>query len=285
MIAYFNGQFVSKEDVKISPDDRGFLFSDGVYEVIRSYGGSLFKIDDHLERLSRSLRELHMATAFLTHLKTLADQLMQRNNLENEDATLYIQITRGVAPRKHAFPDIETSPTVYISASALQPFHEEWEKGITIILVPDIRWGRCDIKSVGLLPNVLASQQAKERGAAEAVFVRDGVITEGSHTSFCAVFDGRLVTHPANNHILPGITRRVVLDLCVTLGIPFRESPILERTLTGASELMVLGTTSEIVPVVRVNDRVVGDGKPGPITSKLQRAFRDLVAGSVFELY
>lgn len=285
MIAYFNGRFVSKEDVKISPDDRGFLFADGVYEVIRSYGGRLFKIDDHLERLSRSLRELHMATAFLTHLKTVADQLMQRNNLENEDAALYIQITRGVAPRKHAFPGIETSPTVYISASALQPFHEEWEKGITIILVPDIRWGRCDIKSVGLLPNVLASQQAKERGAAEAVFVRDGVITEGSHTSFCAVFDGRLVTHPANNHILPGITRRVVLDLCVTLGIPFRESPILERTLTGASELMVLGTTSEIVPVVRVNDRVVGDGKPGPITSKLQRAFRDLVAGSVSELY
>ena len=277
MIAYFNGQYVSKEDVKISPDDRGFLFADGVYEVIRSYGGRLFNVDDHLSRLSHSLRELHMAPVSLAHLKTVVDQVIHRNNLENEDATFYIQITRGVAPRKHPFPDPETSPTVYVSASVLQPSPGEWETGIAIILVPDLRWGRCDIKSVGLLPNVLACQQAKERGASEAVFVRDGVITEGSHTSFCAVFDGQLVTHPANNYILAGITRRVVLDLCVTLGIPVKESPILERTLKRASELMVLGTTSEIAAVVRVDDWIVGDGKPGPIASKLKRAFGDLV--------
>ena len=217
-----------------------------------------------------------MAPVSLAHLKNVADQVIHRNNLENEDATLYIQITRGVAPRKHPFPDPETSPTVYASASVLQHSPAEWETGISVILVPDLRWGRCDIKTVGLLPNVLASQQAKEEGAAEAVFVREGVITEGSHTSFCAVFDGELVTHPANSHILAGITRRVVLDLCATLGIPFRESPILERTLKGASELMVLGTTSEIVPVVRVDDWTVGDGKPGPITSKLKGAFGDL---------
>jgi len=278
MIAYFNGQYVSKENIKISPDDRGFLFADGVYEVIRSYGGRLFRIDDHLSRLSHSLGELRMAPVSLSHLKTVADQLLHRNNLENEDATLYIQITRGVAPRKHPFPDPETSPTVYVSASVLQPSPAEWETGIAVILVPDLRWGRCDIKSVGLLPNVLASQQAKEQGASEAVFVRDGVITEGSHTSFCAVFDGALVTHPANHHILAGITRSVVLDLCVTLGISVRESPILERTLKGASELMVLGTTSEVVPVVRVDDWAVGDGKPGPITSKLKQAFGDLRA-------
>ena len=278
MIAYFNGQYVSKENVKISPDDRGFLFADGVYEVIRSYGGRLFKIDDHLSRLSHSLGELRMAPVSLSHLKTVADQLLHRNNLENEDATLYIQITRGVAPRKHPFPDPETSPTVYVSASVLQPSPAEWETGIAVILVPDLRWGRCDIKSVGLLPNVMASQEAKEKGASEAVFVRDGVITEGSHTSFCAVFDGALVTHPANHHILSGITRSVVLDLCVALGISVRESPILERTLKGASELMVLGTTSEVVPVVRVDDWVVGDGKPGPITSKLKEAFGDLRA-------
>jgi D-alanine transaminase len=278
MIAYFNGQYVSKENIKISPDDRGFLFADGVYEVIRSYGGRLFRIDDHLSRLSHSLGELRMAPVSLSHLKTVADQLLHRNNLENEDATLYIQITRGVAPRKHPFPDPETSPTVYVSASVLQPSPAEWETGIAVILVPDLRWGRCDIKSVGLLPNVLASQQAKEQGASEAVFVRDGVITEGSHTSFCAVFDGALVTHPANHHILAGITRSVVLDLCVTLGISVRESPILERTLKGASELMVLGTTSEVVPVVRVDDWAVGDGKPGPITLKLKQAFGDLRA-------
>lgn len=278
MIAYFNGRYVSKDNIKISPDDRGFLFADGVYEVIRSYGGRLFKIDDHLSRLSHSLGELRIAPVSLAHLKTVADQLLHRNNLENEDATLYIQITRGAAPRQHPFPDPETSPTVYVSASALQPSPAEWDTGIAVILVPDLRWQRCDIKSVGLLANVLASQQAKEQGASEAVFVRDGVITEGSHSSFCAVFDGELVTHPANHHILAGITRSVVLDLCVNLGISVRESPILERTLKGASELMVLGTTSEVVPVVRVDDWVVGDGKPGPITSKLKQAFGDLRA-------
>lgn len=278
MIAYFNGQYVSKENIRISPDDRGFLFADGVYEVIRSYGGRLFKMEDHLSRLSRNLRELQMTPVSTAHLKTVADQVLYRNNLENEDATLYIQITRGAAPRKHPFPDPVASPTVYVSASVLQPSPEEWETGIAIILVPDLRWGRCDIKSVGLLPNVLASQQAKERGASEAVFVRDGVITEGSHTSFCAVFDGALVTHPANHHILAGITRSVVLQLCASLAIPVRESPILKRTLTGASELMVLGTTSGVVPVVQVDDWTVGNGKPGPITSNLKQAFEDLTA-------
>jgi D-alanine transaminase len=126
MIAYFNGQYVSKENIKISPDDRGFLFADGVYEVIRSYGGRLFKIDEHLSRLSGSLGELHMAPVSSAHLKTVIDQVLHRNHLENEDATLYIQITRGAAPRKHPFPDPETSPTVYVSASLLQPLPAEW---------------------------------------------------------------------------------------------------------------------------------------------------------------
>lgn len=278
MIAYFNGQFIPKNDVKLSPDDRGFLFADGAYEVIRSYGGRLFKVEDHLERLARSLSELHIAGPSSTHLMSVAEQVIQRNNLENGDASLYIQVTRGVAPRKHAFPDAGTPPTVYVTAAPFQPLYEEWEQGIIITIVPDIRWGRCDIKSVALLPNVLASQQAKERGATEAVFVRDGVITEGSHTNFCAVFNGRLITHPANNHILAGITRNVVLDLCFNLGIPCSESPILERELQKASELMVLGTTSEILPVVQVDDRRVSDGKPGPITAELQRAYRDVVA-------
>lgn len=277
MIVYCNGQFIPKKDVKLSPDDRGFLFADGAYEVIRSYGGRLFKVEDHLKRLARSLNELRIAAPSLTNLMTVTEQLIQRNNLENGDATLYIQVTRGVAPRKHAFPYEGTPPTVYVTASPFQPLHEEWEQGIIITLVPDIRWGRCDIKSVALLPNVLASQQAKERGATEAVFVRDGVITEGSHTNFCAVFDGQLITHPANNHILAGITRDVVLDLCFNLGIPCSESPILERELQKASELMVLGTTSEILPVVQVDDWRVSDGKPGPITAELQRAYREVV--------
>lgn len=276
MIAYFNGRFIPKEDVKISPDDRGFLFADGAYEVIRSYGGKLFKIEEHLERIERSLSELLISVPSLIKLRDVAEQLIHRNNLENGDATLYIQVTRGVAPRKHEFPDKGISVTVYVVASHFQPTIDNWENGTNIVLVPDIRWGRCDIKSVALLPNVLSSQLAKDKGAFEAIFVRDGTITEGSHTNFCAVFDGQLITHPLNHRILAGITRKVVLNLCYQLNIPFRELPVLEKELRKASELMILGTTSEILPVVQVDGWMVGDGKPGPITAKLQQAYRKL---------
>ena len=278
MIAYFNGRFIPQKDVKISPDDRGFLFADGAYEVIRSYGGRLFKVEEHLERLERSLSELLITLPSPTNLRAVAEQLIHRNNLENGDATLYIQVTRGVAPRRHEFPDKGIPATVYVTTSPLQPFLDESENGVIIILVPDIRWERCDIKSVALLPNVLASQKAKDKGAFEAIFVRDGTITEGSRTNFCALFDEQLVTHPANHRILAGITRQVVLDLCYELDIPFRELPILEKELREAGELMILGTTSEILPVVQVDGWMVGDGKPGPITTKLQRAYKKFVS-------
>jgi D-alanine transaminase len=280
MIVYFNGRLVPKEDVRISPDDRGFLFADGVYEVIRSYDGRLFRAKDHFRRMDRSLRELLIDGPDLDDLRDVAEQLIQCNDLGRGDAKLYIQITRGVAPRRHSFPGEHTPPTVYVSASHFRPPHEKWKYGVKIILVPDIRWARCDIKSVALLPNVLVSQQARERGAEEAVFVRDGVITEGSHTNFCAVFDGQLVTHPKSNYILAGIMREVVLDLCGELNIPFREFPIFEGELREADELMILGTTSEIMPVVQVNDWKVGDSRPGPITTKLQRAFREMTRGT-----
>mgnify|MGYP001076566341 CR=1 FL=1 len=276
MIVYFNGQFMPKEEVKISPDDRGFLLGDGVYEVIRSYSGRLFKVEEHIRRLARSLRELRIEGVDTEALKGIAEELIEYNELERGDAKLYVQVTRGVAPRRHSFPDGETSPTVYATASAFQPPRGKWEHGVKVILVPDIRWARCDIKSVALLPNILANQQAKERGAEEAIFVRNGAITEGSHTSFCAVFDGELTTHPKSNYILAGIMRETVLDLCDELDIPVKEFPIFERDLKEADEVMILGTTSEIMPVVQVDDWQVGDGKPGPIAVRLQRAYREL---------
>jgi D-alanine transaminase len=278
MIVYFNDRFIPKEDVRVSPDDRGFLFADGAYEVIRSYHGRLFKAEDHLRRMRRSLRELRIVGPDADSLGDIAGELIQVNDLGDGDAAVYIQITRGVGPRRHSFPDPdrEIPPTVYVSAYPIQPPRKKWEDGVKIILVPDIRWARCDIKSVALVPNVLASQQAKERGAEEAVFVRDGAITEGSHTSFCAVFDGQLTTCPKTNYILAGITREVVLELCGELGIPFREFPIFERKLREADELVILGTTTEVMPVVQVNDWRVGDGKPGPITRKLQQAFCEI---------
>ncbi len=279
MIVYFNGQFLAKDEVCISPDDRGFLFADGAYEVIRAYGGRPFELQAHLERLERSLRELKIILPGLGLLGGIVKDLIWRNDLGNGCAALYLQVTRGVAPRKHAFPDRATPPTVYLTASPFRTTPEKSECGVSIVLVPDIRWARCDIKSLALLPNVLASQEAKERGAEEAVFVRDGVITEGAHTNVCAVLHGQLVTHPLTNHILPGITRRVVLELCEELGIPHRESPLGAVELREASEVMILGTTTEIMPVVQVDDWQVGDGRPGPVTRRLQATFRARVAG------
>jgi D-alanine transaminase len=208
----------------------------------------------------------------------VAKALIVRNELEQGDASLYIEVTRGVASRKHAFPEARISPTVYLTASPFRPAAEHWEHGVRTILVPDIRWARCDIKSVALLPNVLASQAASERGAQEALFIRDGVITEGAHTNVFAVFDGELRTHPATHHILDGISRQVVLELSQALGIPCREFPIFQQELGEADELLITGTTTEIKPVIEVDGRQVGYGRPGPITRKLQQAFRTIVS-------
>jgi len=273
---FFNGRFMAKGDVKISPDDRGFLFADGVYEVIRAYGGRLFKASSHIERLRRSLGEIRIETAAADGLERIATELIARNGLDRGDAVVYIQITRGAAPRGHAFPDRPTPPTVYVTAYAYERSPEKVEHGIKVVLVPDARWARCDIKSVALLPNVLAYQQAEERGADEAVLVRDGVVTEGSHTSVCAVFGGLLRTHPSSNRILSSVTRGVVLDLCSACGIPVVEEAIPEKDLFHADEVMILGTTPEVMAVVAVDDRTIGDGTPGPVTRKLQERFREL---------
>ena len=273
MIVYFNGEFIPKEKVQVSPDDRGFLFADGAYEVIRSYEGKLFKLEEHLRRLARSLGELRIHYPGICELKEIAEKLIRINNLCKGQALIYIQVTRGKAQRTHFFPEEETIPTVYLAASVFHYDPQKLSEGIKIILVPETRWQRCDIKSVALLPNVLARQQAKERGADEAVFVRDGIITEGTHTNFFAVFEDKLFTHPVNNHILAGITRKVVLDLCSQLDISVEEIAIPETKLKEVDELMIVGTTTEITPVVQVGHLKIGNGKPGPITLELQRRF------------
>ncbi|HSJ57456.1 MAG TPA: D-amino-acid transaminase [Anaerolineae bacterium] len=280
MIVYLNGALLPKDEAHVSPDDRGFLFADGAYEVVRGYDGRLFRLHDHLQRLRRSLREIDIDPPDLDVLAAAARELVRRNGLLEGDSALYFQVTRGVAPRKHVFPPAGTPPTVYMTASPLQPAPDKWEKGVAVILVPDIRWTRCDVKSLMLLPSVLASQQARERGAEEAIFVRDGFVTEGAHTNFCAVLDGTLLTHPANNHILDGITRRLVLDLCADLGIPTRLMPIPVDQLPSAAEMLILGTTTEIKPVIQVDDWQVANGRPGPITRQLQAAFRALTTSA-----
>lgn len=282
MIVYYNGRFIPKQEVAISPDDRGFLFADGVYEVVRAYEGRLFESEAHMARLARSLAALRIQGPEPKRLIPVAQRLLAENDLETGQATVYIQITRGAAPRKHYFPETETPPTVYAAPARFEPDPEKAENGVRVILVPDTRWTRCDIKSVALLPNVLASQQAMEQGAEEALFVRDGMVIEGSHTNFCAVFDGELVIAPNSNYTLAGITRKVVLELCRELDIPVRCFPIAQSELFDRhrrpsgppDEFMILGTTKELMPVVRINERMVGDGVPGPTTRRLQEAFR-----------
>jgi D-alanine transaminase len=275
MLAYLNGHYLPKEEIFISPDDRGFLFADGLYEVIRSYSGILFQTKAHLERLNNGARALQFGTVDFHYLAEVAEKLIKDNDLLKGDATVYIQVTRGMAPRTHFFPPTETPLTIYMAAKSFTPHWEDLEKGINIILVSDQRWARCDIKTVGLTANVLANQRAKEHNAQEAIFVRDGVLLEGTHSNFMAVLNGKLVTYPKSNYILPGITRQVILELCSEIGIPYQEAPIYETDLEKAEELMMVGTTLEVTPVVRIHSRPFGTEEPGRATRRLQKALQE----------
>jgi D-alanine transaminase len=274
MTVYHNGRYVPKEQASISPEDRGFLFADGVYEVLRAYSGRLFEAEAHVARLRRSLAELRIDWPDAGQVPAIGRRLLESNGLGSAGALLYVQITRGAAPRGHAFPPQGTAPTAYASVSAFEAPVVEMRDGVSAITVSDNRWGRCDIKTVALLPNVLAFQRALDEGTQEAVFVRDGVVTEASHNNVFAVLDGVLATAPLSNLILPGITRQVVLRLCGELGVPVDERPIPEERFQNAEEIFVAGTGSEITPVVRLNGMPVGEGTPGPVTRRLQEAFR-----------
>jgi len=271
--AYFDGEFVPQESVKISPDDRGFLFSDGVYEVLRAYGGALFETERHLERLARSLRAMRIRGVDTEGLATTFAELLARNGLSSADGLIYVQVTRGVAPRSHRFPESSVSPTVYASARAYLPDHPP-EEGGHAITVGDQRWARCDIKTTGLIPNCLASQAAREAAAVEAIFVRDGVALEGTHTNLFAVTRGRVRTAPLTNYILAGVTRAVVLELCADAGYEAVEEPVFEEELYRADEVFVVGTTAEVTPILALNGRPVGAGRPGPFALDLLSRLR-----------
>ncbi len=277
MTAYWNGVFRPKEEIRISPDDRGFLFGDGVYEVICAHAGRLFKAGAHFDRLIRSLRELKIRVPDMAALSDVPKTLLRKNGLEKDWAVVYIQITRGAAPRSHPFPDENTPVTVYAFAASFDFPEKELEEGVRVVMVPDNRWLRCDIKSVNLLPNVLASQTARENGAKDVLFVRDGAVTEGSYTSFGAVYDGTVFTYPDSHYILPGITRSVVLALCAQLNIPVEKYPVMASRVQVADECMLWGTTTQVMPIVQVDDIPIGNGRPGPITRKLQKALSEMI--------
>jgi D-alanine transaminase len=275
---YFNGAFIPKEQVRISPDDRGFLFADGVYEVARAYGGRLFELDAHLRRLANGIAALEITGMDAYSLREVFTTLLGVNDLATADATVYAQVTRGAAPRTHWFPTTPVAPTVYAEAKPFAP-RADPTVGIAVITAPDIRWARCDIKSVALLPNCLANQRAQVAGALEAVFVRDGVALEGTSSSFFAVVDGEVRTAPTSNYILPSISRAVVLRLCDKAGLPHRETPVFIEDLPRATELFMAGTTLEVMPVVQIDGRPVGDGSPGPVAARLHGMFRAAALG------
>ena len=277
MIVFVNNEFVPAEKSALSPFDRGFLFADGVYESIRTYNKKLFRYEDHLERLKRSLREIRLDFKELGSIKNIISELIKKNELGNE-VLIYLQITRGtVFPRTHSFPKEKTSPTIFISVQELKENIEEQINGVKVILQEDVRWLRCDIKSTSLLPVVLASQKATEENAAEAILVRDGVITEGTHTNFFAVKNETLYTAPKSHLILEGITRKVVLELCEKFKIDFREEFINKDDLKSFDEFFITSTTKEITPVTSIDYWTINDGNPGKITMSLQSVFKKLV--------
>lgn len=280
---YLNGEFIPAERAVVSVNDRGFLFGDGIYEVWRVVEGRLFERERHQARLEHGLRELQLGTpdeARPERLGELAARLLAENGLTGGQGTLYLEITRGAAPRTHHFPPAGTRPTVYAFARRFVPPEEQRRDGVAAITAPDVRWSRCDVKTVQLLPNVLASEQAHARGALEALFIRDGVLTEGTHANAFVVLDGVLRTHPRGPHILPGITRDVVLELARALGIAMREEPVTVDELARADELFVTGTTTDVTPVVRLDDRPVGSGAPGAIARRLYSALCERLAAA-----
>jgi D-alanine transaminase len=282
-VVYVNGEFVPRANARVSVEDRGFVFGDGVYEVLRVINGRLFATRFHNERLKRSLDGVRISlqgSDSPERFVEIGKQLLKENDLVKGEATLYMQVTRGAATRAHNFPPSDVPPTVYISVSPFSPHSELAQSGAPVISQPDLRWGRCDLKTLNLLPNVLASQTAKERGAFEAMLIRDGVVTEGTKTNFFGVVDGSLRTHPCDTHILPGITRSVLKDLAREVDIALDETPIKADELPRLSELFLTGTTTDVMPVTTLDGKPVGKGKPGELTRKLQRVLAESMASA-----
>ncbi|HVH10607.1 MAG TPA: aminotransferase class IV [Gemmatimonadales bacterium] len=281
MLVYLNGSFLDRGRAAVSVDDRGFLFGDGVYEVTRAHQGRLFEPERHLARLERGLDALRITpppTLDRGALVAISDQLVRENGLSDGDATVYLQITRGAAERTHHFPPPGTRPSVFLSAQRLVVPDDVRARGASAITTADQRWARCDVKTIQLLPNVLAKQRAVAAGAFEAILTRDGVVTEGASTNVFASLDGVLRTHPLDHRILGGVTRAVVLELAGELGLAVSERALTVDELARVSELFLTATTVDVMPVVKLDGRPVGDGRPGSVARRLHEALRARVA-------
>ena len=273
-IAYVNGRFCPLAEAVVSVEDRGYQFADGVYEVVATYGGCPYALEPHLARLQGNLEALHLPLDICEY--GLRAKLMEGIERSGFGETLvYIQVTRGVAPRRHEFPAVSVTPTVVMTFKELHRLPRDlYDRGVEVISTADLRWKRCDIKSIALLPNILAKQSAAQAGAFEALLVdAEGRVTEGASTTAFCIQAGRLYTAPIGPHILPSITRGILLDLARKLGLPIDEEFCMLEQFKAADEVFLAGTTTEAMPVVQIDDAIIGDGAPRPITRQIRAAF------------
>jgi len=270
---YLNGDFLPADQAKVSVFDRGFLLGDGVYEVIPVYNGRSFQLIGHLERLQASLNGVRMNNPMTNaEWQAMIEQLIERNG--GGDQSLYLQVTRGVAPRDHVFPQ-GVKPTAFAMSNPLLAVEDKYKKqGVAAITLADIRWQNCNIKAITLLPNSLLKQQALEAGAQEALLIRDGYLTEGAASNAYVIINGTIYTSPKDEKVLPGITREVIIALATKAGIPLLEQAVSLNELKHADEVWMSSSTKEVLPITLLDGEKVGNGVPGPIWQQIDALYQ-----------
>ena len=277
-LACLNGELMPVDQARVPIWDRGFLFGDAVYEVFRLYQGCCWLEDEHLARLRRSLGAIEIASVDFDALTARLHRTISASGIQ--EGTAYVHVTRGVSPRVHAFPTTTVSPTELIVVRAYEdePVARLRNDGVGAISHPDLRWKLCDLKTTNLLPNVLANEAAHRAGCFEAILIGEkGLVTEGTQTSVLWVRDGRLEGTPEGHGILPGTTRQLVLRLCDEIRFPFASSEVTLPELVAADEVLLVGTTTEVLSIVRIDGKAVAGGTPGPVSRRLQEAYRAAV--------
>ncbi|HAM79972.1 D-amino-acid transaminase [Ornithinibacillus bavariensis] len=265
-------KFIHQDSLKFPLEERALQFGDGIYEVIRIYSGTYYLFDEHIDRLYRSAEAIKIKLLYpKKELKELLLELLKRNEM-TEDGKLYMQVSRGSAPRDHVFPK-DVDPNIYAYIGSQPRNLENLKNGVAVITQPDIRWQNCYIKSLNLLPNVMAKQEAYEHGCYEAILHRDGLVTECSSSNVYFVKDGKIYTHPATRNILHGCVRMAIERFARDLHIPFIEEAFMLEEIQEADEIFLSSSTSEVTPIITVDGKQISDGKPGAITRKLQAAY------------
>ncbi|MET3319178.1 UNVERIFIED_ORG: D-alanine transaminase [Peribacillus simplex] len=269
----YNGELKTRSDVKVDIEDRGYQFGDGIYEVIRVYNGEVFASNMHVNRLMDSAKMIQLKVPYtVAEIEARVKELIAEDKLQN--GIVYMQLTRGACSRTHAFPINEVEP-VFVAYTKEMPYTGKVKPGVKAVTTDDIRWLRCNIKSLNLLGNILAKQQAVEASCDEAIQHRDGTVTEGSSSNVAIVVNGTLKTHPATNLILNGITRQVMLKLSADNDIPYVEEAFTVEEMMAADEVLYTSTSVEVTPIINIDGQPIANGEPGPITKSLQKLFSE----------